>query len=382
MRVVILGAGYAGVALSRRLESSLPDAAELVVVDERPTHLVKHQLHRVIRHPSLADVIEIPLDELFDRAAVRTARVEGVDTDARVIRCADGTTIAYDVLAICLGARTNFYGLPDVERHATPLDRLDDAREIRSDFRSILADGGRAVVVGAGLSGVQVAGELSAFAAEEGATVTIELVEQFDEVAPGFPDRFRRAVAAALAAQGVVIHTGTTVVGASADALEVESGDPIPYDQLLWTGGIRGPAALGGERPSVRSDLRLATDAFVVGDAGRVLDANGTLVPASAQTAVREAGTAAENVRKLVDHRLGSGSVFEPRLTPYVYDSPGWLVSVGDDAVAQVGPSVFRGPAARALKKTVGAGYLTSVGAIQNAVELVHEGLGHDDVDE
>ena len=54
---------------------------------------------------------------------------------------------------------------------------------------------------------------------------------------------------------------------------------------------------------------------------------------------------------------------------------PGWLVSVGDDAVAKVGPSVLTGRAALALKTTVGAGYLGTVGAVQNAVDLVSEEL-------
>jgi NADH dehydrogenase len=66
---------------------------------------------------------------------------------------------------------------------------------------------------------------------------------------------------------------------------------------------------------------------------------------------------------------------FRPRLSPFNFDSPGWLVSVGDGAVAQVGPTVLRGRAAKALKTSVGAGYLTSVGAIGNAVDLAREEL-------
>ncbi|MFB6308162.1 MAG: NADH dehydrogenase FAD-containing subunit, partial [Haloarculaceae archaeon] len=78
---------------------------------------------------------------------------------------------------------------------------------------------------------------------------------------------------------------------------------------------------------------------------------------------------------RLVQHRLDGGG-FEPRLDRYEFDSPGWLVSVGDGAVAQVGPTVLRGRAALALKTSVGAGYLGSVGAVENAVDLVREELG------
>ncbi len=73
----------------------------------------------------------------------------------------DGSeTLSYDVGAVCLGARTAFYGLPGVREHATPLKRLDDAHVIREQFHG-LSDGDRVVVGGAGLSGVQVAGELA-----------------------------------------------------------------------------------------------------------------------------------------------------------------------------------------------------------------------------
>jgi len=125
----------------------------------------------------------------------------------------------------------------------------------------------------------------------------------------------------------------------------------------------------------VRSDLRFAGDTFVVGDAGRIVDVDGTAVPASAQTAIRQARVAARNITALVDHRLGGSGGFEPELDRYAFDSPGWLVSVGDGAVAQVGSRVLTGRAALALKTTVGAGYLGSVGAVENAVDLVREEL-------
>ena len=112
---------------------------------------------------------------------------------------------------------------------------------------------------------------------------------------------------------------------------------------------------------------------FAVGDAARTVDANGEAVPASAQSAVRAARTAAENIATIAEH--GDRDGFRPRLSPFEFDSPGWLVSVGDGAVAQVGPTVLRGRAARALKTSVGAGYLTSVGAITNAVDLAREEL-------
>jgi NADH dehydrogenase len=374
MRVVVLGAGYAGLTLARRLESRLPEAVDLVVVDESPTHLVQHELHRAIRRPSVADAITVPLEDALDRATVRTARVERIDREARRVHLADGT-LDYDYAAICLGAETAFHDLPGVVDHAIPLKRLAHARRVRESFLDTCETGGRAVVGGAGLSGVQVAGELAALAAESDADVEVTVLERLDSVAPSFPARFQTAVREALEDAGVSVHTGARVTGATGSVVRVD-GREMPYDTFVWTGGIRGPDALDGDRPVVRGDLRLDDHAVAVGDAARVVDADGEAVPASAAAAIREARVAARNLDCLVRHDLDGVGEFAPRLDPFRFEAPGWIVSVGDDAVATVGPTVVRGAPARAMKATVGAGHLSSVGAISRAVDLVGEELG------
>jgi NADH dehydrogenase len=171
------------------------------------------------------------------------------------------------------------------------------------------------------------------------------------------------------------VRSGATVTAATESGVDFESGDHVDCGALVWTGGIAGPAALGGERPTVRATLQLAGDTFVLGDAARVVDADGEAVPASAQAAIRQAPVVADNVAAVVTDDEGPGS-FRPRLDAFTFDSPGWIVSVGDDAVARVGPTVLRGRAALTLKATVGVGYLSSVGAVRDAVGLVNEELG------
>jgi NADH dehydrogenase len=371
MRVAVLGGGYAGVAVARRLEGSLD--RPVVVVDDTGSHLVQHELHRVVRRPSVADLIDIPLEEVLDEAGVVEGAVTDVDPDEGVVSFADREDLSYTAGAVCIGAETAFYGLEGVEEHATPLKTIEDALAIRERFLEVCADDGHAVVGGAGLSGVQVAGELVALAEERDAAPTVTLLEREDRVAPRFDAEFGDAVRAALEGVGVDVRTGRTVAGADADGIDLAGDGRIEYDQFVWTGGIAGREAVGGGRPQVNADLRLGERTVGVGDAVRVVDANGTPVPASAQAAVRQAGTAATNVRRLVED--GDG-VFDPRLERYTFSSPGWLVSVGDDAVGQVGPGVLTGTAARAVKATVGAGYLTGVGAVRKATDMVYEELG------
>jgi len=392
MRVAVLGAGYAGLTVARRLERTLPQHVELVVVDDTGEHLLKHEIHRAIRHPGVAEDLRIPLDEVVERATVRRARVTAVDPEAGVATLdedgdggdeAEPQELRYDYAAVCLGAETDFYDLPGLAEHATPLSRLAHAREIRERFLEVCDEGGRVVVGGAGLSGIQVAGELAELASDEGATgrVEVRLVEKLDDVAPGFPEPFRRAIRDELTERDVRVRTDTAITEATDETIETEDGS-IEYDQLVWTGGIRGPEALGDERSRVRADLRLGDGTFVVGDAARVVDREGEAVPASAQAAIREARVAARNVQHLVESEAGGRagrhagpSAFDPRLDQLDFEPLAWIVSVGDGAVAQVGPAVLRGGAARAAKATAGLGHLTTIGRLREAMAVAGEEL-------
>jgi len=362
MHVLVLGGGYAGVTLLRRLKAALPAEVTLTLVDERETHLVQHLIHRAIRNRDLDGQLAIPFDRVCSGVEHRQARVIGIDSDSRTVATSDGE-IAYDIGVITLGAQTAFYGLDGVEEHATPVKRLEHVAQIRERFEQVSEVGGRVVVGGAGLSGVQTAGELAELAAAAETDPDVVLIEQADTVAPGFREAFREALRETLAERGVAVRTGRTVERATPDEVVLRDGR-VAYDQLIWTGGITGQ--FGGRR-EVPATLRVDHRTFALGDAARVIDADGTVAPAAAQTAVGQAETAGTNVRRLVEH-LQDGGGFEPRLDRYRYSSNGWAVSVGDRTVAQLGSRVVRGAPAHLLKTTIGSGYLGSVGAVSEAV--------------
>jgi NADH dehydrogenase len=385
MRVAVFGAGYAGLTVARRLERRLPEDVDIVVVDESATHLLQHELHRVIRRPSLAETISVSLDDALDRADIRRATVTNVDTDRgqATLETDDGEeTLDYDAAAVCLGAQTAFYGIPGLREHAIPLKRLDDAERIHE--RALAEEATDVVVGGAGLSGVQAAGELAALSAEADLGLDVTLVEMADHIAPGFDTTFAAALRRELEARDVHIETDATVAEAGAESVHLEDGGTLATDLFVWTGGIRGPDALGGERLRPKSDLAVGDRTFVVGDAADVVDDAGRAAPASAQTAVRQARVAAANVQRVINARRVEDEAppeDAPRFETYEYDSPGWVVSVGDGAIALVGPLVLSGDPARAAKAAIGAGHLSSVGAIESAAELVRNELGWPDVD-
>ena len=378
MRVAIIGGGYAGVDVARRLERSLPSDAELVVVDLSGTHVVRHLLHRAIRRPEVAEELQFPLNRLLDRATIREERVVDLDPENGTAIFADGGTLEYDVGVVSIGSDPAFYGLDGVAEHSVTLHRSGDARTIRSAFLETLTDDGRVVIGGGGLTGIQVAGELAALAADRDAadSVEVRLLERADAVPPGYDDRLQGAVGDALAAAGVAVETGVTITGADADRISVADGAAIEYDCFVWTGGIAGSSAFGGERPAVRATLRLADRTFALGDAVRVIDADGQRVPATAQAALGQASIAANNVSTLLDYRHSGGNRFEPRLDRYRYDESGWTISVGEDAIAKVGPKILTGAAAIGAKSIVGAEYLSRIGATREAVEHVGDAIG------
>jgi len=381
MNVLVLGGGYAGIALAQALEDRLPHDVDILLVDDTGEHLVQQELHRVIRRPELTEKISIPLEELVDRTQVETATVTGVDVDAKTVELDGERTIEYDFAGIALGAETAYYDIPGLEANSHPVKRLAHADRIRERFRELLDENsGRVVVGGAGLSGIQVAGELAAMRPKEhaGEGPEIVLLEALDRVAPGFSEPFSAAVADTLEENGIRIRTNTTVAGATADRVDLASGEELEHDLLVWTGGLRGPGALGGERPQVKSTLELDDGTFVLGDTARVIDGDGEPVPASAQAAVREAIPVANSITRAVEHERNGDALFSPRYERFNFDTPGWVVSIGDDAVAELGPAVVTGRAAAAAKATVGASYLTTIGKVRNAVDLVDSELGID----
>ena len=375
MQVVVVGGGYAGVSLLRRLEENLPEPVELIVIDESGHHTIQHQLHRLLRYPELDIHLRIPLDELLTRTEIIEAAATKIDIDNRSVEIANNQQFNPDILVLCHGAITADHGIPGVNEYGQPFKRIAHAKTVRNEFDTI-QDGGQVIIGGAGLSGIQVAGELAAGASKRDTEIDVILVERESTVAPTFEDQFSRTVREALQDYGVTILTERRLVKATSDQVEFDTHESLAHDQFIWTGGITGPSVLDGNRPIARADLQLAPGVFGAGDAVRVVDNTGASVPASAQTAIREARTVASNIEAIVSAEYHSASGMPPHVDRYEFSTPGWVVSVGDDAVATVGGTVLRGNAAKLIKTGIGAGYLASIGRYRSSLIAIRKSVG------
>jgi NADH dehydrogenase len=380
-RVVVLGAGYAGAGAIAKLESELGQDTDLVWISDTDYHLVLHEAHRVIRDPSVQDKITIPVEDIKSRSTefVHDA-VTDVDTDERVVELEDGDDEPYDYLVVGIGSDTATYGIEGMGEHPLTLKSLDDALEIHEQVKGAAQDATRddpaqVVVGGAGLSGIQSAGEIAEFRDRHNAPVEITLVEALPEIFPPGDSEIQGALRHRLEDADVNILTDDPITAATEDTLEFDERDDIEYDVFLWTGGVTGPAELGGvnieaEHNRLQAESTLQTEdehVFAVGDCS-MIDQDGDAAPPTAQAAWQAADVVAANVARAIEGRP---------LQTWSYDDQGTLISIGETALAhEVELGGFDAPVrtfnsvpAKILKKGAAARWIAKITSWQRAMK-------------
>jgi len=363
-QVVVLGSGYAGAGAIRSLERSLDGEAEVTWVSDVDHHLVLHESHRCIRDPAVREHVTIPVEEIKSAGTQFVqARVTGLDTERRIVELADGE-LPYDYVLVGLGSQTAFFGVDGLQKHAHTLNGLDDALAIHDDLKRVTreasdAEPAQVVVGGAGLTGIQVAGEIAEFRDERDAPVEVRLVEGLEEIYPGSDPSLQAALRSLLERRDVSITTGEFIAEVDERAVHTAEDGEYEYDLLVWTGGIAGHDELrDAEVQKDERNFRLQAGrtfrtsderVFALGDAALVEQPGGEFAPPTAQAAWQAAAVAGENIARAVRG--------DP-LSEWSHEDKGTVVSVGDDAVAHdvfVVPfvSTFDGLPARLLKKAI-----------------------------
>jgi NADH dehydrogenase len=378
--VVVLGSGYAGAGAIKSLEASLDGEADVTWVSDRDYHLVLHESHRCIRDPGVREKIAIPVDDVKSpETAFVTAEVVDIDTEDRTVALADGETIAYDYLVVGLGSRTAFFGIDGLREHAHTLKGLDDALGIHEDVVERAADATpsdpvEVVVGGAGLSGIQTAGELAELREERSLPLSICLVEGLDSVLPNNDPGLQAALRDRLEARDIDIMTGEFIGEVDDDTVYVGEEGELDYDVLVWTGGITGQEAVGSaavgkdERSNrIHAAQDFQTDderVFAIGDCALVDQPGGDPAPPTAQAAWQAAEVVGRNVTRAIRGQP---------LRKWTYKDKGTVVSVGESAVAHdvfVVPFVdtFGGLPAKLLKKAIAARWIRDVAGTGEAL--------------
>lgn len=263
-KIVIIGAGFGGLAAARKLaRQNLP----ITLIDRRSYHLFTPLLYQVATGSLNASEVAVPLRLLFHGAPhVTTLMVEVkcVDLDAAKVQLLDGTSVSYDYLVVATGAQSHYFGKEsEWKDDICTLDDLSTAERLRDRFLSLCEQAERAedeaqrkrlltfAIIGAGPSGVELAGAISAivrrtfpgaFRRISPRDVQVILFEAEERVLSQFDSKLSSAAAHQLTELGVDLRTNSRIEDVSAHSV-TSNGSPIECGMICWGGGVR-PADL------------------------------------------------------------------------------------------------------------------------------------------
>lgn len=360
-RVIILGAGFAGMYTALKLEKRLgrDTPADIVLIDRNPFHLFTPMLHETAAGLIPRGLILTPIRRVVRGRRIHflRARVDDIDLEARTVQLCCGQ-ITYDVLVIALGSVTNFYGNESVRQRAMEMKFGGDAEQVRChiidhlEAATQVADPAQRrrlltfVVVGAGCTGVETVTELHEFIEHVHADQYSEidhdelrtvLVEVRDRVLPEMDTGLAETAQQRMRRMGIDLMLGTTVTRYDGARLEF-AGDrpPLPTNTVVWTAGVRAPDVVRRlpvekdriGRIVVGHDLAVPgrPGVYAMGDAAHAVHPeSGEVYAPTAQVAYRQTPIVAANIAADVRGENGGPDGHQV----FDFDYIGDLVSLG-----------------------------------------------------
>lgn len=357
----IVGGGVAGLTIATRLGHSLGrrGLARVSLIDSSQTHVWKPMLHtfaagtwnvyqqqvQYLVHAATHHFEYIPgkMDHLDrDNRRIRLAAIHGGDEMIVAAR-----ELAYDVLVLATGSRANDFGTPGVAAHCQFIDSQSEANAFNERLRTHVArsflSGSeiRIAIVGGGATGVELAAELTRMVELAGGygeadirnRLKITLLESGERILNAFPQAISASTTDQLRQLGCDVRTNVRVVAADEKGFQLEAGDRVDADLLVWAAGIRASDAVGA------SDLELNrvgqvvvlpnlqargdTSIFAVGDCSSLLpEGEARALPATAQVASQQAS----HLLKYLPAWLLHGRP----IPPFHFQDFGSLVSLSD----------------------------------------------------
>jgi NADH:ubiquinone reductase (H+-translocating) len=319
-RIVVLGAGYAGAYAAGNLARRLsPADVEITVVNAVPDFVQRLRLHqlaagREIEAPKLADVFA------GTGIRLRVARVTAIDPERRIVALADadgGGELGYDTLLYALGSHGDDHGVPGAAEHAFDVAARPSALRLRQSLDGLdrRSDGGRVLVVGDGLTGIEAATEI----AESRPGLSVTLVAR-GELGARLSDGARSHLRRACDRLGITVLEHTSVRAVEATRALCADGTALPSDATVWTAGfaVDPIAAAGGlqvtENGQIVVDRTMRSvshpDVHAIGDSAYALGDNGRPLPMSCASAGSTGRQAIETImgrltgREIADTRL------------------------------------------------------------------------------
>ncbi len=329
-KVVIIGAGFAGLNAAKGLKNTLVD---ILMIDQNNYHTFQPLLYQVATAGLEPADIAQQVRHIFKKQKnfrFRQGTVVNVDWDKKYILLKDNTNISFDYLIIAAGAVYNDFGVTGVKEHAMYLKSLADAANLRSHIlqqfelasaKPELIDTGilNFVIVGAGPTGVEMAGalmELFSHALKNDypeldlSRAKVIMLEASPNVLNPYSSKSRSYSEHVLRKRGVDLRLNTTVKKVNADSVELDNGEIIASKSLIWAAGVRAHPLVEalaldlthGFRIKVTKAMNIANRAYVyaLGDIAGVEDKDGKLYPQVATVAIQQGKHAAKQIKKQI----------------------------------------------------------------------------------
>ncbi|MBO9130698.1 NAD(P)/FAD-dependent oxidoreductase [Bacillus sp. 165] len=230
--LVILGGGYGGMRVLQRILPNLREDTTITLIDKVPYHCFKTEYYALVAGTISETHIRMPFPK-HERLNFQYGVIENVDIDNNMVHLASGESIQYDDLIIGLGCEDKYHGVPGAKEFTYSVQSIEKSRQAYQQLNG-LAPNATVGIVGAGLSGVEVASELR----ESRPDLNILLFDRGNRILSMFPERLSEYVEKWFIEHDVIIVRNSNITKVDKNKL-YNHHEPIDCDAIVWTAGIQ-----------------------------------------------------------------------------------------------------------------------------------------------
>src|ERR671918_757594 len=395
-RIVILGAGYAGIFLATNIARYINEkAGEVILVDRNHYHQLLQEIHLVAAGFRTANEVKIPILTLIDGMNIKfiQSTTKQIRPDKNLV-VLESTEINYDILIICLGASTKYFNIKGAKENSLPLRSVADASLIYSKVSEFIKSNNNhdIVIVGGGATGVSLGGALSDLIKDSGKTdsISIKIIEALPTILSGWDERIVKKVNEVLNEKGITIMTSTAVSGVEngGNSINVSQGSNTHSSLTIWTAGVKGYDLSIDPEVEKTKDGKIIVNEFCqidrypnifsIGDIAAVKDENQKLYPPLAQIAIREAKYLSKLIPK---HFIDGSNVKALPDEKFEYNIKVQLISLGnDDYIGVFNHYVISGNLAKLVEEFARSTYIKSLKSGSGGRDIIDTSLYEDNI--
>ncbi|ANZ99325.1 MULTISPECIES: NAD(P)/FAD-dependent oxidoreductase [Carnobacterium] len=397
-KIVILGAGYAGLRTLKQVQKEHLDA-EITIVNKNEYHYEATYLHEVASGANPPEKISFPIMSVVDQKQTNFIQdtVVMVNKDEKTVELAKNGTIEFDYLVFALGFESESFGITGVDEFALPMVDIPTAVKVREHMHAQFAKYNETkdetllsiVVCGAGFTSIEYLGELTQQMPKlvkeynlPADKISITCIEAMPTLLPMFVEKLSTYGIQKLKDRGVKFLVGTPIKEVTPEAVVYQENDElkeVKAKTIVWTTGVKGSSLVGKSgfeerrgRVMVAEDLTAPgyPTIFIIGDCSAVMDKTcDRPFPTTAQIALKQADNVAKNLAAKIKNQP---------IVPFTFKSQGSVCSIGNnEAIGEVMGHNLKGYPASMMKKVIENKSLMTTGGMKVMFEKGRFDLYH-----